>query len=112
MDQDHVRLEGLDGLVHANKALAGDGGEGLPWRHDIQVVVRLQVKDLQHGIQHLTVLGSDTAQALHLRTGGQFLDQRAHLNGLRPRAEYAHDTKLVHLMIPHLSRVPSGARAL
>ena len=112
VDQDHVRLQFLDGLIHANEAFAGDGGKGLPGGHDVQVVIGLQGKDLQHGIQHLPVLGSDTAKALHLRAGSQFLDQRAHLNGFRPRAEYAHDTKLVHVMIPHLSRVPSGARAL
>ena len=28
VDQDHVRLQGIDGLIHAGEALAGDGAEG------------------------------------------------------------------------------------
>ena len=96
VDQDHVRLQLLDGLVHAGEGLAGDGGEGLPGRHDVQVPVGFYIKDLQHTVQHLAMLGGDAAKALHLRTGSQLLHQGAHLNCLRPGAEDAHDTKFFH----------------
>ncbi|CAN4010729.1 hypothetical protein LPJCHP_LPJCHP_10090, partial [Dysosmobacter welbionis] len=50
-------LQGVDGLVHAGEALAGDGGQRLPGGHDVQIPVRLHLKDLQHAVQHLPVLG-------------------------------------------------------
>ena len=100
VDQNHVRLQCLDGLVHAGEALAGDGRQRLPRRHDIQVVIRLQVKDLQHAVQHLAVLGGDAAQALDLRPGGQLLHQRTHFDGFRPGAENAQDSQLFHVLFP------------
>ena len=100
VDQDHVRLQGFNGLIHAGEALAGDGGQGLAGGHDVQVPVGLQIKDLQHAVQHLTVLGGDAAQALNLRPGGQFLYQGTHFDGFRPGAENAQDTQLFHVLMP------------
>ena len=100
VDQDHIRLQGVNGLVHAQQALAGNGGQGLAGSHDIQVPVRLQVKDFQHTVQHLAVLGSHAAKALNLRPGSQFFYQGTHFDGLRPGAEDAHDTQLVHYASP------------
>ena len=96
MHQDQIRLQGIDGLVHPQKTFAGDGGEGLAGGHDVEVIVRGATEDLQHAVQHLAVLGGDAAEALDLRPGGQLLHQGAHLDGLRPGAEDAHHTQLIH----------------
>ena len=42
-------------------------------------------------VQHLAVLPGDAHQGLNPLTGLQLVDQRAHLDGLRPGAEYKHD---------------------
>ena len=97
MDQDHVGLQLVDGLVHAQEALAGDVGEGLPGGHDVQVPVRPNAEDLQHAVQHLPVLGGNAAEAFNAGTGGQLLYQRAHFDGLRTGAEDAHDTHVFHV---------------
>ena len=96
MHQDHIRLQGVNGLVHAGQALAGDGGKGLPGGHNIQIPIRFDIKDLQHAVQHLAVLGRHAAKALDLRSGGQLLHQRTHFNCFRPGAENAHNPQLVH----------------
>ena len=103
VDQDHIGFEGVDGLIHTGDTLACNGGEGLAGRHDIQIPVRLDVKNLQDAVQHLTVLGGDTAKALDLLPGGKLLHQGTHLDGLRPGAENAHHTDLIHLSLPRLS---------
>ena len=111
VDQDHVRLQGVDGLVHAHETLAGDGAQGLPGGHDVQVPVRLHVKDLQHAVQHLPVLGRDAADGREPLPGRQLLDQRGHLDGLRPGAEDAHNPSLFHVKSPFFrSRCPPAPR--
>ena len=64
VNQHHVRLQRLQRLIHTGEAFAGNRGQSLPGRHNIQVPIRPQIKDLQHGVQHLAVLGGDTAEAL------------------------------------------------
>ena len=100
VDQDHIRLQCVDGLIHAGEALAGDGAEGLPGGHDVQVPVRLQAKDLQHAVQHFPMLGGDAADRLYLLPRGQLLHQGGHLDGLRPGAEHAHNAQLFHVSPP------------
>ena len=96
VDQDQVGLGLLQHALHAQQALGGDGGQGLPGLHDVQVIVGLQLEDVQHRVLHLPVLGGDAAEALNIRPGGQLLHQRAHFNGFRPGAKNAHDPQLVH----------------
>ena len=96
MDQHQVGL-GLDQHpFHTGEALAGNGGEGLPGFHNVEVIVRRQAEDVEHRVQHLTVLGGNTAQALHTLPARELLDQRRHLDGLRPGTEYGHDTDGLH----------------
>ena len=89
VDQDHIGFQRADGLVHAQEALAGDAGEGLPGGHDVQVPAGLYAEDLQHAVQHLPVLGGDAAKTLDALPGGQLFHQGAHFDGLRPGAEDA-----------------------
>ena len=75
MDQHQVRLDLAEHSLHPQQAFGGDSGQGLARLHDVQIKLWVQVKDLQHRVQHLAVLGGDAAQALNLRPGGQFLYQ-------------------------------------
>ena len=110
MDQNQVGLCLLKDLLHAQQALTGNGGECLPGFHDIEIVLRRELENMQHGVQHLPVLGGHTAQALNARPALQLLHQRRHFDGLRPGAEDGHHTDCFHRSSP-LSAV-SGDSAL
>ena len=64
VDKHQVGPDLLQHAVHPGQAPGSDGGQGLPWLHDVQIVVGLQLKDLQHAVQHLPVLGGDAADRL------------------------------------------------
>ena len=98
--QDHVGVQLFDRCIHAEQALAGDRGESLPGRHDVQIAIRLERKNLHHAVKHLAMLRRHTAQALDLLARGKLLDQRCHFDRLRPRTEYAHDAQLFHHRSP------------
>ena len=42
MNQYHVRLQAVNGLVHTGEALAGDGGKRLPDGRSMTQVLRLE----------------------------------------------------------------------
>src|SRR6185369_9493565 len=67
----------------------GHVGQVLPRPHDVQVVVWTDVEDVQHLIEHLTMLGSDTNLDFEpVRVFLQLPDQRRHFYGLGSGAEY------------------------
>ena len=77
-------------------AKAGEGtccyiGKVLPLLHDVEVVVRSYIENLKHLVKHFAMLAGDTNYGFELRGALlEFLDQRAHLNGLRTSAKYEH----------------------
>ena len=97
VDQNQVGLGLIEHIIHAGEALGGDSGQGLPGLHDVQVIVGLQLKNLQHAVQHLPVLGSDAAQGTDARTLLQLQGQGGHFDGLRPGAEDGHNSDRFHL---------------
>ena len=96
VDQNHVRPALLHHLLHAQERLGGDGGQGLPLLHDIEVEIAAEVEDLHDGIEHLPVLARQAADALQIGAPGQRLDQRRHFDGLGTGAENGHDFILLH----------------
>ena len=109
VDKDHIRLQAVNGLVHTGEALAGDGVQALASLHDIQIVVRLDGKQLEHVVQHLPVLGGDAADALNLSSALQFLYQRGHLHRLRAGPEDRHDFQWHGHWTPFLLFFPGGS---
>ena len=94
--------------LHAQQALGGDGGQGLPGLHDVEIVIGRQAENLQHRIQHFPVLGGDAADGLDVRPLLQLQHQGGHLDGLRPGAEDGHDTDGLHGSSPSFSPPSSG----
>ena len=96
VDQDQVGLGLLQHALHAQQAFGGDGGQGLPGLHDIQVIVGLELENIQHRVQHLPVLGSDAAQGLDARAALELQGQGGHFNGLGTGAENGHHFDIAH----------------
>ena len=97
VDQHQVGPGLVQHAVHAQQALGGDGGQGLPRLHDVQVVVGLEMENLQHRVQHLPVLGGDAAQGPDVLPPGELQSQGGHFDGLRPGAEDGHNRNRLHL---------------
>ena len=96
MDQDHAGLLLLDDPLKALKHPGGDVGEGLAGLHNVQVIVRHNLKGIQHLVQHLPVLGSDAHQGFKLGAGLELFDQGGHFDGFGPGAEHQHDFDFFH----------------
>jgi hypothetical protein len=65
----------------------GEIREILPGLHQVQVVIRPDVEQLQDLVQHLPVLRGHADAGIHTLGALQGLDHRGHLDGLRARAE-------------------------
>ena len=96
VDQHQVGFGLLQHPFHAQEAFGGDGGQGLPGLHDVQIKVGLELEHIQHGVQHLPVLGGDAAEGLHGGTALELGHQGGHFDGLRPGAENGHDADRLH----------------
>ena len=99
MDQHQVGLGLLQHPLHAQQALGGDGGQGLPGLHNVQVILRLESENVQHRVQHLAVLRGNTADRGDVGPALKLLHQGGHLDGLRPGAENGHNTDLFHFFL-------------
>ena len=97
VDQHQVGLGLVKHVVHTQQALGSDGGQGLPGLHDVQIIAGFQLKNLQHAVQHLTVLGGHAAQSPDIGPLLQLQGQRGHFNGLGPGAEDGHNSDRFHL---------------
>ena len=85
MDKDHVGLYFLQDIAHAGEHAGGDVVEVLALFHYVEVVVRGDLEDAQHLVQHLAVLAGDAHYSLELfRVFLELLYQGAHLDCLRP----------------------------
>lgn len=92
VDQDDVGPLVLEDGLELQKHVARHIEQRLPRPHDRQVVVGSHTEDAQHLVEHLAVLtrhGHDGLELLLARL--QLVDERAHLDCLRARAEDEHD---------------------
>jgi len=90
--QQQVVAGALEDVAQAQEDVAGDVGEVLPRLHDVEVMVGADVEQVQHLVEHLTVLGGDAHLCLDGRVGGQGVDDRCHLDGLGAGAENGKDS--------------------
>ena len=90
LDKHYIRAlplqNGPDPLQNALRYIK----EGLALFHDGQIVVRRHAESIHYLVEHLSVLAGDAHHSPDPRAGSQFVDQRAHLDGLRPRAKNQH----------------------
>ncbi|MND78928.1 hypothetical protein D3C80_706490 [compost metagenome] len=66
----------------------GDIGQILSRLHDVEVIVRLDLEQIEHLVQHLSVLSCDTDSDIHLAIGLEGLDDWGHLDCFRPCPKY------------------------
>ena len=98
---EHISHTGQDSGCHVI--------EILPLFHDVKVVVRSDVENLQHLVQHLAVLAGYTDSGLELVWMFlKLLHQRGHLYRLRSGAEYKH---YVFHMLVYLNFLITSHRA-
>lgn len=91
VDEDHVGPLALEDGLELEQHVAGDVEEGLARPHDRQIVVGLHAEHPQHLLEHLAVLAGHADDRLELALAGlELVDERAHLDGLRSRAEDEH----------------------
>lgn len=92
VDQDDVGSLVLENRSELEQHVARHVEQRLARLHDRQVVVGSNTEDAQHLVEHLAVLtrhGHDGLELLLARL--QLVDERAHLDCLRARAEDEHD---------------------
>lgn len=97
MNEDDVRLRLFKHLVQTVQALFGDGRERLARLHDVQVVIRLDAEDIEHLIEHFTVLCGNADDGLGVLVLFQCVYERRHLDGLRAGAENGHNLDFIHV---------------
>ena len=96
VDQHQIGLGCGQNALHPGQRLGGDGEQALAGLHNIQIVIRLQAKDVQHAVQHLPVLGGNGAEAFKRLLPGQLPHQGDHFDGLGPGAEHRKDPQFLH----------------
>ena len=60
VDEHDVRLCLFEHLIQTVQTLLGDGRQRLTRLHDVQVIIRLNIENIEHLIEHLTVLRGNT----------------------------------------------------
>ena len=89
--QHHVRLIAFQHGLDLQQNVARNIEKRLARPHNRQVVVGHHAEHVQHLVEHLTVLPGDGHHDVEFpRTCLQLVGKRAHLDGLRPRAEDEH----------------------
>lgn len=91
MHQYDVGLRLDENITHACEHTGGDIIEILPLLHDVEVVVRLDIKDFEHLVKHLAVLSRNADYCFKLL--GMFLellDKRCHFYRFGTCAEDKH----------------------
>ena len=92
VDQDHIGLLVLEDGLELEQNVACHVEQRLARLHDGQVVVGSHTEDAQHLVEHLAVLTRHSHDGLELLLARlQLVDERAHLDCLRARAEDEHD---------------------
>ena len=104
MHQHHIRLDLLQHITHPRQHTRRHVIQVLPLLHDIQIIVRSDLKNPQHLVQHLAMLPRHTHDGLKLLWMLlELLYQRTHFDGLGPRPEHQH--YFLHLLLLPLIRI-------
>ena len=91
LNQDPVHLCVSQHRIEFSQNTGGQGGESLLRSHQVEIDVRLNIEDLQHLIQHFTMLRRDTHTNVELVwTPLQSLDHRRHLDRLGSSSHDEH----------------------
>lgn len=105
VDEHDVRLCLFEHLIQTVQALLGDGRQRLTRLHDVQVIIRLNIENIEHLIEHLTVLRGNTHNGFSVFILLERVHQRRHLNGLRAGAENRHYLDFIHRLYPPCFRM-------
>ena len=83
MNEYDIRTALLKYVTESGEDTCSDIGEVLTLLHDVEVVVRGYIEDLEYLIEHFAMLTGDAHDGLELiGTLLELLDQWAHLDGL------------------------------
>ena len=78
-------------IAHAQQHTGGHVIQVLPLLHDVQVIIRLDVENLEHLIEHFAVLSGNAHKGTEVfRVCLECLDQRGHFDGFRTCPENKH----------------------
>ena len=89
--QNNIRLNLLKNLFQLHQNIRSDGGQRLTRPHDVQIIVNFCIKNVNHLLQHLTMLACQANDAFNIRICLQFFYQRAHFDCLRPCTKNTHN---------------------
>ena len=88
LHHNQVRPLGVQNRFDAAQNPRRDAAQRLARLHQVEIEIRTDSEGFQHRVQHVAVLGRDTDSHLEVvRLRAQPFDQRAELDGLRPRPE-------------------------
>ena len=88
VNQHEVRLRLLQDRTHSGQHTGGYVIEVLSLFHDIQIVIRMNIENMQHLIQHLPMLPGNTYDRIeNVGILLELLDKRSHFDGLWTSAE-------------------------
>ena len=91
VDEDDIRFFPDENFLDPPDHIRGNHTEGLIRFHDIQVIIRNQLKKFQYLIQHFPVLCCHAEHGFHIRSFLQFPDQWRHFDRFRTRTKYGHN---------------------
>ena len=96
VNQHYVRLFLRQHLIQSVHSSSSDVKQSLTGSHNIKVVVRLNIEEIQHLVKHFTMLGSNGSNRDYL-VGmlHQLQYNRSHLYCLRTGTENSHYFKLL-----------------
>ena len=77
MDQEVIGLEFTDHFADALENRGRDMGEALIGAHDVEVVMRVDLEEIEHRIQHRAMLAGDADAGVDAFAAGELADQRA-----------------------------------
>lgn len=97
VDEHNVGPLGLEHGLQHQQHVARHVEQRLSRLYDGQVVVGGHIEHAQHLVEHLAVLAGYSHHSVKLvRAPLKLVDQRTHLDGLRPRAENEHHFTFIH----------------
>ena len=87
----HIRTALLEHITKSSEDTCSNIGEVLTLLHDVEVVVRLDIEDGEHLVEHFAMLTGDAHDGFELSISLlKFLHKRTHLNGLGTSAKNEH----------------------
>ena len=91
MNEDYIRSALLKHITKTGEDACSYIGEVLTLLHDVEVVIRGDIKNAKHLVEHLTMLTCNAYYGLELLWSAlEFFDQRTHFDCLWTGAEDEH----------------------